>query len=89
MICACGNSFTVGSTMSEIHVQICSNCHPFFTGQVRYADTAGRIEKFIQRQETASKVKVSKKDKRLLKRKERLLEEFSRPVSLDEVRKNG
>lgn len=87
--CACGNSFNVGSTVEEIHVEICSSCHPFFTGQVRYADVAGRIEKFILKQKTASKVKASKKEKRLLKRKQRLLEELSRPTSLNEVRKSA
>lgn len=89
VVCACGNSFTVGSTVEEIHVEVCSNCHPFFTGQIRYADVAGRIEKFIQKQKTSGRVKVSKKEKRLLKRKQRVLEELSRPTSLEEVRKGG
>lgn len=44
--CACGNEFEVGSTISEIHVEICSKCHPFFTGQQKLVDTAGRVEKF-------------------------------------------
>ncbi len=44
--CACGNSFTTKSTRSEIKLEICSACHPFFTGKVKLLDTAGRIEKF-------------------------------------------
>ena len=44
--CACGNSFVTKSTRSEIKLEICSACHPFFTGKVKLVDTAGRIEKF-------------------------------------------
>lgn len=51
--CVCGNVFTVGSTKEEIHVEICSNCHPFFTGQEKIVDTAGRVEKFKKRQASA------------------------------------
>lgn len=44
--CACGNRFTTRSTRSDIRLEICSACHPFFTGKVKLVDTAGRIEKF-------------------------------------------
>lgn len=44
--CACGNLFTTRSTLKEINVEICSSCHPFFTGKQKLVDTAGRIEKF-------------------------------------------
>ena len=44
--CGCGNEFTTRSTKAEIHVEICSACHPFYTGKQKYVDTAGRIEKF-------------------------------------------
>lgn len=44
--CACGNVIEVGSTKSEIKVEICSQCHPFFTGKQKLVDTAGRIERF-------------------------------------------
>ncbi len=47
--CACGNSFTTRSTLSNIHVDICDQCHPFITGKQKYVDTAGRVEKFQQR----------------------------------------
>ena len=44
--CACGNEFETGSTLKEIKVEICSNCHPFFTGKQKLVDAAGRVEKF-------------------------------------------
>lgn len=48
--CSCGNRFTTRSTMgSDLHIEVCSLCHPFYTGQQKMLDTAGRIEKFRQR----------------------------------------
>jgi len=47
--CACGNEFRVGSTKPEIKVEICSKCHPFFTGEMKFVDTEGRIEKFMKK----------------------------------------
>ena len=44
--CGCGSSFTTRSTKPELRVEICSACHPFFTGQQKYVDTAGRVERF-------------------------------------------
>ena len=44
--CACGTTFETRSTQKEIRVEICSNCHPFFTGKQKFLDTAGRIERF-------------------------------------------
>ena len=44
--CGCGNSFMTRSTRKEIHVEVCSSCHPFYTGRQKFVDTAGRIEKF-------------------------------------------
>ena len=46
VICACGETFITGSTKPELKVEICSKCHPFFTGKQRYVDSAGRVEKF-------------------------------------------
>ena len=48
-VCACGNEVEIGSVMSELKVEICSACHPFFTGKQKLVDTAGRIEKFRKR----------------------------------------
>lgn len=47
--CVCGNSFATRSTLSKIEVEICSHCHPFFTGTQKFVDTAGRIDRFQQR----------------------------------------
>lgn len=47
--CACGNTFTVGSTKPVLKVDVCSKCHPFYTGQQRILDTAGRVERFRKR----------------------------------------
>jgi len=49
VICACGNSFTVGSTKEFIEVEICSKCHPFYTGKEKMIDSMGRVEKFKKR----------------------------------------
>jgi large subunit ribosomal protein L31 len=47
--CGCGNTFKTRSTKREIHVEICSACHPFFTGKMKYVDTAGRVERFLRK----------------------------------------
>lgn len=47
--CACGNEFTSGSTKDEIRVEICSACHPFFTGKQKLVDSAGRVERFYKK----------------------------------------
>lgn len=47
--CACGNSWQTRSTMGELHLDICSNCHPFYTGKQKLVDTAGRVERFRQK----------------------------------------
>lgn len=60
--CACGNSFTVGATKNEIKVEICAKCHPFFTGEEKLLDVAGRVERF-----KARKSKTSDKPKKKAK----------------------
>lgn len=47
--CACGTVYTVGSTKKELKIEICSKCHPFYTGQRRIVDTAGRVERFVKK----------------------------------------
>ena len=47
--CACGNTFTTHSTKPELRVELCSNCHPFYTGQQRIVDTGGQVERFMRR----------------------------------------
>ena len=52
--CSCGNTFETRSTKAEMHVEICSNCHPFCTGKQKLVDTGGRVERFQRRLERAS-----------------------------------
>lgn len=68
--CVCGNSFTVGSAVPEISVEICSACHPFFTGETKYVDTLGRVEKFQKKQQAAA-VQLAKKKKKADVRKQK------------------
>jgi len=55
VICACGNSWTVGSTQPEIRTDVCSECHPFFTGEQRMLDTGGQVERFLKKLERRKK----------------------------------
>ena len=66
--CACGNEFTVGSTVKEISVELCSNCHPFYTGKQKLVDTARRVEKYKERAGKKAAGTTGKKAK-LAKRK--------------------
>lgn len=84
--CACGNTFTVGSTKPTISVEICAKCHPFFTGEMRFVDTLGRVERFQKQALRQAQGKpVSKKAKKLLKKKAEEEEEAQRPKSLKEM----
>jgi len=68
--CACGNSFVTGSVLPEIKTEICAACHPFFTGQAKFVDTEGRIERFERKRKAAQKLqaKPQKKKKRRKKK---------------------
>jgi len=59
--CVCGNSFTTGSTTAKIRVDICSNCHPFFTGQQKFVDTLGQVEKFTKKTAVSEAKKTERK----------------------------
>lgn len=84
--CNCGNTFTVGSTKPEIQVEICSACHPFFTGAMRYVDTAGRVEQFQAKQKAASGQQwLKRKQRKLLKKIKEEKEEKERPKSFREL----
>lgn len=67
--CACGAKYTVGSTLERISVEICAACHPFFTGQEKVMDTAGRVEKFKTRRAKASTVPTKNKQTKKLEKK--------------------
>ena len=85
--CVCGNTFTVGSTLPEIKVEVCSNCHPFYTGQMKYVDTAGRVDKFKAAQKMATVKTLSKAQRREEKKKKKLAKQMEGPRSLSELRK--
>lgn len=80
VICACGNTFTTGSTKPEIKVEICARCHPFFTGEMKYVDTVGKVEKFQKRQQLSETMKESLKQKTVKK-----TEKEERPKTLREM----
>ncbi len=61
--CACGNSFVTRATRPEIRVEICSNCHPFFTGRQKLVDTERRVERFQQRYERFRKQQEARRKK--------------------------
>lgn len=85
--CACGNNLVVGATVPSIRVEICAKCHPFYTGKMRYVDTAGRVEAFKTKQAKAVGKIVSKTEKRKLKKAKKIAEERELPESLTELRK--
>ena len=63
-VCACGATYIVGSTKSEIGVEICSACHPFYTGNDKIIDTAGRVERFKKRRDVGTEKKAFVKSKK-------------------------
>ena len=67
VVCACGHTFKVGATLPEIHVELCSVCHPFYTGKQKLVDTARRVEKFEARlkKKSAVETRQGKKAKRV------------------------
>lgn len=58
--CACGNSFTVGSTMETLRIELCNKCHPFYTGEQKFVDSASRIQKFTEKQNLAKQYLTKK-----------------------------
>ena len=87
--CACGNTFTVGATVPELRVEVCYNCHPFYTGQMKFLDTAGRVEALKTKQAGQTEKRVSKTEKRKLKKLKKMQEEAERPENLTELRKDS
>jgi large subunit ribosomal protein L31 len=63
--CACGNTFVTGSTMKEIRVELCNQCHPFYTGKQKFVDTARRVEKFQEKMAKVSAAAASRKGKKV------------------------
>ncbi|MBU2228817.1 50S ribosomal protein L31 [Patescibacteria group bacterium] len=67
--CACGNTFTTGSTVKEIKVEICAACHPFYTGKQKFVDTARRVDRFKRIQEKSDALKAKAKPKKAKSKK--------------------
>lgn len=63
VICQCGNTFTTGSTQETIRVELCSKCHPFYTGEQRFVDSKSKIQRFQQKQQAAAQYVAKKKEK--------------------------
>lgn len=82
--CACGNTFVTGSTLPEIRVEICSACHPFFTGQQKFVDTLGQVERFQKKTEEA-KVKRAQRAQILEARKAKVQEKKAEKPSLKDL----
>lgn len=80
VICACGNVMTIGSTQQTIHVELCSNCHPFYTGEQKFVDSASRIQKFQNKQNVAKKYQVIK-----IKKQEEKKAKTNQPRTLAEM----
>lgn len=81
--CACGNTFNVGATKPEIMVEICYNCHPFYTGEMKFIDTMGRVEKFQKKQQIGAQMATKLADKK--KKKKEREESLRSPKSLKEM----
>jgi len=81
--CACGNTFTTGSTKPEIKVEICSACHPFFTGKMKFVDTMGRVEKFQKAISKAQSIKQKQASKQTKQHQKQ-----ERPQTLKEMIQN-
>lgn len=64
VVCACGNTFTTGSTKKNITVEVCHKCHPFYTGEQRFLDTKGRVDTFQKKQQIAKAYQEKHKSKK-------------------------
>lgn len=82
--CACGETFTTGSTLPSIRVEICSKCHPLFTGQQKFVDTLGQVDRFVKKTKVA-KVKQEERKKILEARKSKVEEKRKERPSLKDL----
>jgi large subunit ribosomal protein L31 len=73
--CSCGNTFVTGSTMDEIVTELCSNCHPFYTGEQKIVDTDNLVSKFEERKQKASKMSFRSKREKLSARRAKVQKE--------------
>lgn len=84
VVCACGNTFTSGSTSENIRVELCSQCHPFYTGQQKFVDTAGQVDKF-ERTLKKSQEKQSERSQVMANRAEKSGNKTTERLSLKDL----
>ncbi|RJR27294.1 50S ribosomal protein L31 [candidate division WWE3 bacterium] len=85
--CVCGNAFTTISTIPSIHVEICSNCHPFFTGQQKFVDTEGRVDKFHKKAKQIEETKQKYEARKYKKSSKTEQTKQTKPITLKELMK--
>lgn len=83
--CSCGKSFTTSSTKESITVEVCSQCHPFYTGEQRFLDTKGTVDKFLKKEKEAKKYKAKMAQKRETQKKKQAQSDRSLKDLLGEV----
>lgn len=81
--CSCGASFEIGSTIPELKVEICSNCHPIYTGKKKFIDTAGRLEKFMAKMEKSKKMQEEISKRATKKATDKTKEKVEQPEAKD------
>jgi large subunit ribosomal protein L31 len=81
--CVCGNTFTIGSTLPEINVEICSACHPFYTGKQKLIDSAKRVDKFQKRVEAKAAISAAKVGKKAKKERQKKVKAAKAKVKTD------
>lgn len=96
VVCACGNTWTTGSTKPELRTDVCSKCHPFFTGQQRIVDTGGQVERFTNRVETAQRLrtvneqrKIARAERKRARQLVEIVDEEESVEPIDEILKGG
>lgn len=86
--CSCGNTFITGSTVDSIVTELCSQCHPFYTGEQKIVDTANLVSKFEERRKKAATKVLSKREKLDLKKKKRASRNAPRSTSTEQTLKD-
>ena len=79
--CSCGHTFTTGSTQKTLNVDICSQCHPFFTGEMKFVDRQGRVDRFLQKMKAAQ----AKQKARQQKQKKKPQEQKQEPLTYKQL----
>ena len=81
VVCSCGNTFTTRSTKPELHVELCSACHPFYTGKQKFVDTGGRVQRFADKFGNAADERAAEGSRRAARRARRPPRRPPRPLA--------